>query len=174
MLKFLITLLVITALIAIWVTIVRPWLRQKPSAQPFFAAIEPVELWLYKKSETILWARFKMLVGVVLTTLTQIQVIDITPLMPFVPSGYEQLVKFGWNMIPMLITVLGIIDESLRNDTTQPIETVALTEADKAKPEVAVAIAKLDEAKVEAVAVVKSEEAKEDTKTEEANKGGSA
>lgn len=161
MFKFLIGLLIFGALVAIWVTIIRPVLRSEPWAEPFFLAIEPFELWVYKKSETILWARFKMLIGVILTTLTQIGAIDITPLMPFVPDEWEPLVRFGWNLLPMLITILGMIDERMRNDTTKPIELVALTEKEKEKPAVAEAITAAEVTKVEAVAAVEVEKIKD-------------
>jgi hypothetical protein len=155
--KIVIVLGVICAVIAIYVLWLRKWLKTKPWADGFFAAIEPIEIALWKKSETILFARFKMFIGLLLTCLTQLGAIDLTPLMPFVPDQYEPFVKLAFNMLPMVLTVLGVIDEKLRKDTTKPLELVAIAEKD-ITPEVAEAIATADDAKDAAVAV--AEEAK--------------
>ena len=124
----------ITILIAIAVLVLvlwyalsgRAWLKSRPWARPFFAWIEPIEIALFKKSETILFARTKMLIGVVLTVLTQLGSIDLTPIMPLVPDKYATLIHTVLNLLPMLITVMGFIDEHLRNATTKPIELVAI------------------------------------------------
>lgn len=152
----LVSLLVLASLIAIWVTIARPILLCYDWAKPFFLAIEPFELWVYKKSETILWARFKVFVGLLLTILTQSQAIDITPLMPLVPDAWEPTVKILWGMIPMVISVLGLIDEKLRYDTTKPIEVVALPEAKKEIPEVKAILEAAQETKEAAVQVAEA------------------
>lgn len=129
----------------------RAWLKNQPWAQGFFAAIEPLEIWLWSKSETILWARLKMFVGILLTVLTQAGQIDLTPLMPFVPDEWEPMVKLAFNMLPLAITVVGMVDEKLRRETKTPLPIVALPDAVAAKiPEVV----KAEEAKVEAVAAV--------------------
>lgn len=95
----------------------------------FFAAIEPAEIFLYKKSVTILWARFKIVLGIMLTVLTQLHAIDITPLMPLVAEQYQLYVQVGFNSIPMILTVFGAIDEKARRDTGTPLDIVALPEA---------------------------------------------
>ena len=131
----------------------RAWLKLKPWAAGFFAAVEPIEILLYRKSETILWARLKMLVGVVLTVLIYLGSLDLTPIMPFVPQKYHALVQALYNLLPMLITLVGMADEKLRNTSTKPIELVALP--DKlvtANPGVAAAVAVADASKAEAVA----------------------
>lgn len=143
----------ITAAVVIWCVVIRPWLRTQAWAAPFFKWIEPIELTIYKKSETILLARFKVLVGLLLTGMTQLGVIDITPLLPLVPDAYDKYVIVAWNMLPMVISFLGMIDEKLRNDTTQPIEMVAVANKDMT-PAVVEAIAVADIAKVEAVTAV--------------------
>lgn len=130
-----------------------PWLER------WFKFVEPYEIILFKKSETILWARLKMLTGMLLTALTQLGSIDITPLMPFVPDKYEGIVRFAWNMLPLVITVVGWMDEKQRNETTKPIALVAVPEADMT-PKVEAAIAKADAAKEAAVAVVEAGAAK--------------
>jgi hypothetical protein len=156
MFAFTVGLLVLGSLITIWVTIARPILLCYEWAKPFFLAIEPFELWVYKKSETILWARFKVFIGLLLTTLTQAQVIDITPLMPLVPDAWEPTIKILWGMLPMFISFLGLVDEKLRNDTTKPIELVALPEAKKEIPEVKAILEAAQETKEAAVAVAEA------------------
>lgn len=137
--------------ITVYVVGFRKWLKQQPWALGFFAAIEPIEIALWKKSETILFARLKMLVGVLLTVLTQAGEIDLTPLMPFVPDEYQGLVKLAFNLLPLTLTVLGMMDEKLRKDTTKPVVIAALPDAVAATmPEVVAA----EETKVEAVAAV--------------------
>lgn len=156
--KILLTLGIITALVVLWVMVVRQWLRKQDWAwsKAFFAWIEPLETALWKKSETIFFARFKMLIGLLLTAMTQIGAIDITPLMPFVPDEWEGAFRVVWNMIPLTITLLGWIDEQLRKDVTTPLEVVAAPEAVKAAlPEVQ----KMETAKAEAVEAVKEAKA---------------
>jgi hypothetical protein len=125
----------------------------------FFAWIEPVELALFKKSETIFFARLKILTGLLLTTLTQLGTIDITPLMPLVPDKWEGTFRVVWNLLPMTLTVLGMIDEKLRNGVSLPIEVVAVAEKDKT-PAVEAAIANVEIAKEQAVAVIAVETVK--------------
>jgi hypothetical protein len=136
----------------------REWLKSKPWAQGFFAWIEPVEIALFKKSETILFARLKIATGFVLTILTQIGAINLAPFMPFVPDKYQMWVNIAVNAVPLLLSLVGMIDEWLRNRTTKPIELVAVPEV-AAPPEVKAAIAQADAAKQEAVAVVQEAKA---------------
>lgn len=149
----------------------RSWLKAKtwPWSIRFFQLIEPYEIVLWKKSETILLARSKMVVGLLLTALTQAGAIDITPLMPLVPDQYEGVLTAVWNLIPMIVFALGVIDEKMRNDTTKPLELVALPDAVAATmPEVVIAEA----AKTEAVAAVV--EAKVDIRKEAVIKADAA
>lgn len=152
--KILLVLAVITILLLLYAMWGREWLKSKSWAQPFFAWIEPLEILLFKKSETILFARLLSGLGIVLTYLTQISAIDLTPIMPFVPDKYEPFVRVVFNLMPLLLSGLGAIVEWLRNRTTKPLELVAVPEA-ALSPEVKVAIAQADEAKEVAVAVVK-------------------
>lgn len=126
--KVLIPLAVITALLLWYALQGRDWLKEKPWAQGFMDAIEPVELFLFKKSQTILVARLLSVLGALLTVLTQLGSVDITPLMPFVPDDYEPYVRVAFNFLPLIITGLGAVIESLRNNTTKPIELVAVKE----------------------------------------------
>jgi Na+/proline symporter len=152
--KFLIGLAIVSVLFAIYVVWGRPWMRKAPWAQPFFAWIEPIEVALWWKSETVLKARAKMLLGLVLTLLTQIGTLDITPLMPLVPDQYEPMVTFAFNLLPMILTLGGWVDEKLRKDTTKPLEVVALPDAVvAASPALQNIVAKAEEVKADAVSM---------------------
>lgn len=148
-------LFIIAALVAFFVVYVlwlRKWLKAQWWAQPFYTLVDPIERVLFKKSETILFARLKQLIGVLLAFLTSIGTIDITPLMPFVPDKYEPMVRAAFNLLPLVLTVMGMIDEKLRNAVKSPIEVVALPEL--VPPEVARAVQVAAAANAEAVAVV--------------------
>jgi hypothetical protein len=131
----------------------RKWLKTKPWAEGFFTWIEPIEIVLYKKSETILWARIKIIIGMLLTIMTYLGTIDLTPLMPFVPDQYESTVKALFNLLPLTISLLGMVDERLRNGTSLPLEIVSASDSTMT-PKVAQAIATAADAKADAVAAV--------------------
>jgi hypothetical protein len=152
--KTLIALAVITGLLLAYALKGREWLKSKSWAQPFFAWVEPIEILLFRKSETILFARLKMLTGVLLMILSQVGTIDLTPIMPFVPDQYEPYIRAVFNLMPLIITAVGWMDEKLRNTTTKPIELVAVPDTGQTA-EVKVAIAQAEDAKELAVAVVK-------------------
>jgi hypothetical protein len=156
--KPLIALAIIVALVVLYAVWGRAWLKTKPWMKGFFDVVEPIEVALWKKSETILFARLKMFSGLLLTLLTQLGTIDLTPLMPFVPDQYEGFVRVVFNMLPLVLTVLGAIDEKLRKDTTKPLELVAIADKDM-PPEVAAAVAVADATKAEAVAIVQEAKA---------------
>jgi hypothetical protein len=152
--KVLIVLAVITGLLLAYALKGREWLKSKPWAQGFFAAVEPIEILFFKKSETILFARLKMLTGFLLMILSQVGTIDLTPIMPFVPEQYQGVLRVAFNLMPLIITAVGWMDERLRNGTTKPIELVAVPETGQTA-EVKVAIAQAEDAKEQAVAIVK-------------------
>lgn len=152
--KTLATLLVIAALVAVWVVWVRPAIRDKPWAAGFFAKIEPFEIALWKKSETIFWERSKHAFAVALAVLPQIGVFDPTPFIGFIPEKHRWWVI----LIPSVALALdGLVGEMLRNRTTKPVEVVALPE-DK-PPEVAAAVARAEAATDRAVVAVETAKA---------------
>lgn len=151
----LIVLAVITGLVLWYALQGREWLKSKPWAEGFFALVEPIEIALFRKSETILFARLKMLTGLLLMILSQIGTIDLTPFMPFVPDQWEPYVRAAFNLMPLIITAVGWMDESLRKTTTKPLELVAVPDKVVAEtPRLAEAVAMADATKVEAVAAV--------------------
>lgn len=151
----LIVLAVITGIILWFALQGRDWLKSKPWAEGFFAAIEPIEIFIYKKSETILVARSLQFLGAILTLLTWVGSIDITPIMPLVPDKYQPYVNAAMSFLPLVLNGLGAIVERLRNKTTKPIELVAVPDKVVAEtPKLAEAVAMADATKVEAVAAV--------------------
>jgi hypothetical protein len=157
--KTLVALAVITGLILWYALQGRDWLKTKLWAQGFFEFIEPIEIFVYKKSETILVARSLQGLGAILTVLTWIGSIDITPIMPLVPEKYQPYVHAAMSFLPLVLNALGAIVERLRNQTTKPLELVAVPDKVVAEtPKIAEAVAMADATKQEAVAVI--EEAK--------------
>lgn len=133
----------------------REWLKTKTWADGFFEFIEPVEIFIYKKSETILVARSLQLLGAILTLLTWVGSIDITPIMPLVPDKYQPYVHAAMSFMPLVLNGLGAIVERLRNHTTKPLELVAVPDKVVAEtPKIAEAIVMAEVSKAEAVAEV--------------------
>ena len=131
----------------------RSWLKRRPWAAGFFAKIEPIEIALWRKSETLLWARFQQVLGVVLTLLTQIGTLDLSPLFPLLPEQYKWLPS----CLPLILTVIGRVEEWNRLNTTKPVELVDVP--DKAPPAVAAALEKAEISKVVAVTAVEVDKA---------------
>lgn len=132
----------------------RAWLKSKPWAQRFFAWIEPAEILLFKKSETILFARAQQVIGVLLTVLTYAGSIDLSSIKAMAPPKIQWL----FDMLPLAITALGMINEYLRNRTTKPVEVVAAPAA--ISPQAQAVVAAAEDATAVAVAAVKDEAAK--------------
>ena len=131
----------------------RKWLKTKPWAQNFFTKIEPVEIVLWKKSETILWARMQQSVGVLTYMLHLVGVIDLNPFVAFVPPKYQPWVVAA---PAMAVSLNGLIAEIQRRDTTKPLALVALPDNNvplQVKEAVAVAEITKQEAVALAVAV---------------------
>jgi hypothetical protein len=111
----------------------RKWLKSKPWAQGFFAWIEPLELALYKKSETILVGRL-LSVGAFVVTIydglaTFVQSLDLTPVTtrifdaPHIPPDMRNL------SISAFIGIVGLLISYLRKRTTKPLELVAVPDS---------------------------------------------
>jgi len=146
--RLIFTLAVITALVIVWVTLLRPWLRRQLWACDFFASIEPYELWIYEKSESILWARWQQFLGLVLVLTGLFGGIDYTPLSILTPDWLDPLLPG----IPLVLNIAGTVAERLRRDTTKPLDVVALPQ-DK-PPEVAQAVARVEVSNALATAII--------------------
>lgn len=143
----------LVALLVVYAVWGRSWLKRQPWAQGFFAWVEPIELVLFRKSETILFARLKMLTGLILAGLTMVGTIDLTPLLPFVPEQHKWIATLLPTLLPLVISMMGGIDEWLRNKTTKPIELVAVSEA-KMSTQTAQVVEMAEAAKAQAIASV--------------------
>lgn len=150
----------LAALLTVYALWLRPWLKTKDWAKPFFARVEPLEIALFKNSETILFARLKVAIGLLLAALTYLSTIDISPVLPLLPEAWRPHAQAVMALLPLLLSLVGMADERLRNTTTKPLELVALPlESKPVPPQVAIAVAEADMAKEAAVEVVKQREA---------------
>lgn len=147
----------LTIIIAVWVLWGRCWLKGKPWAwsRTFFAWIEPFEIFVYKKSETILWARWRQFVGYFVAILLFLGGLDASLITMAFPEAWQKFAP----LVPLLISLSGHIAEFLRDRTTLPIELVAVPEFKPVPLPVIEATIKAEEAKQEAVAVVKEAQA---------------
>lgn len=133
----------------------RAWLKTKSWAQGYFSVVEPVEIALYKKSETILVGRLLWLGGSLVTIYDVAAVsfssLDLTPVtsrvLARVPEDMRGLV------VSATFAAIGLLISWLRKRTTQPIEITAVADKD-VTPKVAEALAMADATKTEAVAAV--------------------
>lgn len=158
MTKLGIVLLIFVAL-ALWYALLgRRWLKNQSWAQGFFATIEPIEIALFKKSETILVARLLWFGGFIVTFYDTIAVfassLDLTPITARVLSGVPEDMR--GLIVSATISGIGLLIGWLRKRTSKPIEIVAAPTT----PETIVAEAKVEIANAEAVATVVDAEAK--------------
>lgn len=114
----------LTALIALYAVVIRPWLRTKPWAEGFFKAIEPFETLFYGKSESILFARWNTFIGLLLQILQIAGGIDLNLLKPVIPEKYHPFLP----MTPTLLMILGVVLEALRRDVSKPLSVVSMPE----------------------------------------------
>lgn len=145
----LISLSILTLLVVAYVVGGRSWLKRQSWAAGFFAWIEPIEIILWRKSETILWARFRQGLGLVLTLLASLGQFDLSPIFPFLPDWLHWLPP----MLPLVISMSGALSEQLRRNTTRPLELVEVP--DVAPPAVAAAVARAETSKEVAIDAVK-------------------
>lgn len=131
----------------------REWLKSRPWpwSQRYFLWIEPIEIALWKKSETILWARTQMLFGVLLQGMELLQLLNTPELLAFLPEQWSRWVS-------LLFIVNGLVQEVLRRYTATPLPIVEMPTVGNT-PAVNAAIANLEIAKAKAVAAVETQKA---------------
>lgn len=149
----LVTLGIITIVVINYALWGRAWLKEQAWARGFFAWIEPIEIVLWKKSETILWARWRVFAGYLISILSFIGTVDLSPIVYLLPERYAWIGP----LLPLIISLSGHIAEFLRNRTTMPVDLVAVPE--DAPASVAGPVLKAEAAKMVAVAVVKEAKA---------------
>jgi len=156
---FIALLVIIICLLVLYALVGRQWLKTKPLGQRFLAWVEPVELLLFKKSETILMGRLLWVGSLFVSLYDGIAVfassLDLTPIttriMDFlhIPQDLRGLTVSGFLM------AIGLMINNLRKKVTKPIELVAVSDS-AVTPVQATAMAQADAAKDEAVAAVKA------------------
>lgn len=156
-------LIVVTLIIvaAVWYALKgREWLKTKPWAQGFFALVEPLEIALYKKSETLLvgrglWAG-SLIVGAYDSVAMFFTSLDITPitnrLLSHIPDDLRPLA------VTAAFAAIGLAIGRLRKKITMPLEVVAAPST--VSPAAAAVVQAAADANAQAVAVVKNETAK--------------
>lgn len=151
---FLIVSGIVVLLLMNYVLWLREWLKTRPWpwSQRYFEWIEPIEIALYKKSETILWARAQVLFGAVLQALEMLQLFNTPELLSFLPEQWARWVS-------LLFIASGVIQEILRRYTTKPLEVVELPTLGNT-PAVVAAVENLEVAKADVMAAVADEKAK--------------
>lgn len=149
---------IVLFVVLLWYVLVgRAWLKSRPWAVGFFVWIEPVEIRLFKKSETILVGRFLWFGGFIVTAYDSIAVyaggLDMTPL----TTRFFDLLKIPDDLrgitVTGLIAAIGLLINWLRKRVTQPLEVVAVAAKD-VTPAVARAMDVAEVAKDQAVAAV--------------------
>jgi len=140
--------LFVLAIFVGWVLWGRNAMKRQPWAAGYFATIEPIERWLWDNSETILWSRFLIIIGLLPPIFDQLKVLGEGGLLEVIPEKYRP-----W--LSLSITLCGIVSEFLRRSTTKPLEIVSLPEIKS--PEVAAAVTKVEVANARAVKVIQEE-----------------
>jgi hypothetical protein len=153
----LIFIVVIVVALLLYALVAREWLKKQPWAQAFFAWVEPVEIAVFKKSETILAGQLVWLSGLLVSGYDALAIfatqLDLTPIttrafnLAHIPDDMRGLVG------TIVFMMVGRMMIRLRKRTTKPIEVVAVAAKD-VTPQVAAALASADIAKDNAVAAV--------------------
>jgi hypothetical protein len=158
---FLLVVALIVALLFIYALVLRPWLKIQPWASGFFAAVDRVELALFKKSETVLVGRLLWLGSGIVTLYDMAGVffssLDLTPIQTRVFDALHVPQDLRGTVLSAFVAALGFMMVYLRKQVSKPLELVAVSDKDVANnPKVAEAIAMADATKAEAVSVVKA------------------
>lgn len=143
----------------LYALVVRPWLKSKTWAKGFFDLIEPMELALFKKSETILVGRLLWVASGLVTVYDLaavfMQSMDLTPITTRVFDFLHVPADLRGVCTTAFITALGLLINWLRKRTTKPVELVAVQES-KIDYGTQIALNRADAAKEDAVAAVKA------------------
>jgi len=128
--------IVITAIIVgviVWYALQgRAWLKTKAWAQPFFAWIEPIEIALYKKSETILMGRLLWVGGLFVTAYDSAAAflpnLDLTPITTRIFDALHVANDLRALATSAFIASIGLVITWLRSKVTKPLDEVAKPE----------------------------------------------
>lgn len=152
----------VIGLLMLYALVIRPWLKNQPWAQKFLAWVEPIEIALFKKSETVLVGRLVWVGGLFVSAydgLAQFaSSLDLTPLTTRIFDALHIPPDLRGLTVSAFVMGVGLAVVKLRKQTTKPLELVAVADKD-VTPKVAEAIAMAGATNVEAVAVVAEQKA---------------
>lgn len=156
---FLACVVILVCLIVLYAMWLRPKLKTTAWGARFLAWVEPVEVTLFKKSETILMGRLLWVGGLFVSLYDGIATfahsLDMTPLTTrildlfHVPQDLRGLTVSGFLM------AIGLMINNLRSKITKPLSLVEVPES-KITSEQAAAIERADVVTAEAVQTVKA------------------
>lgn len=155
---------VLLAMASFYIIVGRPWLKRQAWAAPFFDFIEPLEIRLWQKSETLLAARL-LSWGAGMVAIYDAVSVFAAPLigLDWTPVTAQLLIHIQPEMRPIVVTsafsLLGALIEWLRRCTTKPLELVAVPEAQPLPGPVQEAVFRAEALKDVAVEAVKEAKA---------------
>ncbi len=149
--KFIIILALILAAIVWYAMNGRAWLKTQTWAHGFLSWIEPAEIALYKKSETLLVGRLMWFASGIVTLNDALAVM--APSLDWTPITTRLLGPVPEDLRGIVVTIglgsIGLLIGWLRKRTAKPIELVAAPTT----PATVAVEAKVEQANAEAVAV---------------------
>jgi len=154
---FLLVLALLVALAFLYALVVRPWLKSKSWAQGYFTAIEPFEIALFKKSETVLVGRLVWFGGLIVTAYdgftAYFSSLNFEPLTARIMDFLHIPTDMRSFTLSAFVTALGLAIVRLRKTTTKPLELVSVPDA-QVTPAAAQAMTQAEAAKDKAVDAV--------------------
>jgi len=134
----------------------RRWLKKQSWAQAFFTKIEPAEIVLFKKSETVLTGRLVWLGGAIVTAydgfLAYFSSLNFQPVTTRVMDFLHVPQDMRGLTLSAFVTGLGLAIVRLRKTTTKPLDLVSAPDA--LPPAAAAAVARAEVTKDAAVTAV--------------------
>lgn len=154
---FLMSVVLIVVIAFLYAMVLRPWLKARTWAQGFFSWIDPIELALFKKSETVLVGRLLWLGSGIVTLYDTAGVLfsslDLTPIQTRIFDALHVPQDLRSVALSAFVATIGLMMVNLRKKVTKPLELVAVADKD-VTPKAAEAIAMADATAKEAVNVV--------------------
>jgi len=154
---FLFVLALIVVLAVLYALVLRKWLKSQSWTQGFFSAIEPFEIALYKKSETVLLGRLVWFSSLFVTFydgfMAYFSTLNFEPLTTRMMDYLHIPPDLRGFTLSAFVTGLGLAIVRLRKTTTKPLELVAVPDA-QVTPAAAQAMARAETAKDKAVEAV--------------------
>jgi hypothetical protein len=149
--------LFIVGALMLYALVIRPWMKKQAWAQAWFAWVEPIELAVFKKSETVLAGRLVWLSGFVVAAYDAIAAfatqLDLTPLQTRIFDALHIPPDMRALATSATIMGIGLAMVKLRKTTTRPLELVAVPDA-SVTPKLAQALDVAEVTKNDAVAAV--------------------